>query len=57
MSSLNSVTVGTVITLPFNNLTYTDLDDDHATTSLLALNADLDTPRSLLLALTRSSFM
>ena len=57
MRSFISVTVCTVTTLPFNNLTYIDPDDDHAPASLLALNADLDTPRSFLLALTRSSFM
>ena len=57
MRSFNSVTVFTVTTLPFNNLTYIDPDDDHAPASLLALNADFDTLRSFLLALTRSSFM
>ena len=36
----------TVTTLPFNNVTYTDPDDDHAPASLLVLNADLDTQRS-----------
>ena len=57
MRSFNSVTVCTGTTLPFNNLTYTDPDDNHAPASLLALNADLDAPRSFLLALMRSSFM
>ena len=57
MRSFNSVIVCTVTTLPFNNLTYTDPDDDHTPASLWALNADLDTPRSFLLALTSSSFM
>ena len=57
MRLFNSVTACSVITLPFNSLTYTDPDDDHASASLLALNADFDTPRSFLLALTRSSFM
>ena len=50
MSSFNSVKVCTVTTLPFNNLTYTGPDDDHVPVSLLALNVDLDTPRSFLLA-------
>ena len=57
MRSFYSVTEYTVTTLPFNNLTYSDPDDDHAPTSLLSLNADLGTQRSCLLALPRSSFM
>ena len=55
--NINSVIVCTVTTLSFNSLTYSDPDDDHAPASLLALNADPNTPRSFLLALTRSSFM
>ena len=57
MRSFNSITVCTETTLPFNNLTYTDPDEDHAPASLLALNADFDTPRSFHLASTKSSFM